>query len=54
MKKKLASNKKLTLSRETLKRLEENRIEVVVGGASYWTFACYTCTCASGCYNCTA
>jgi hypothetical protein len=53
MKKKLAC-KKLTLNRETLQQLEESRIEKVAGAASIWTLACYTCTCASACYHCTA
>jgi hypothetical protein len=53
MKKSLAG-KKLTLHRETLNKLETGEIENVAGGASMWTAACYTCTCASACYHCTA
>lgn len=53
MKKKLAS-KKLTLNRETLHQLEESRLAKAGGAASFLTGVCYTCSCPSGCYHCTA
>jgi hypothetical protein len=54
MKKKLAC-KKLTLNRETLRQLDESQLAKADGAAtSFLTGVCYTCSCPSGCYHCTA
>lgn len=52
--KKSLTGKKLTLHRETLKKLEAGELGEAAGGASLWTYGCYTCTCQSACNNCTA
>jgi natural product precursor len=45
MKKKDKKLKKLTLSKETLRSLEDSKLEAVLGGATSANSRCTACTC---------